>query len=54
MIEPFYLSEWRQAVPWIADYQVEQDLIICRVLVDLYERAYIRESLTFRGGTSYC
>jgi predicted nucleotidyltransferase component of viral defense system len=52
MIERFYLSEWRQVVPWIADYQVEQDLIISRALVDLYEREKIRENLIFRGGTS--
>ncbi len=52
MIERFYLSEWRQSVPWIADYQVEQDLIISRALINLHERKNIRENLIFRGGTS--
>ena len=52
MIEIFYLSEWRQHVPWIADYQVEQDLIISRALINLYEREKIRENLVFRGGTA--
>ena len=39
-------------MPWIADYQVEQDLIISRALINLYEREKIRENLVFRGGTA--
>jgi predicted nucleotidyltransferase component of viral defense system len=52
MIKLMHLSEWRQTVPWIADYQVEQDLIISRALVNLYERPKIKENLGFRGGTA--
>ncbi len=52
MIANFYLDEWRQQVPWIPLYQVEQDLIISRALVNLYEQPIIRESLVFRGGTA--
>lgn len=52
MIPDFCLTEWRQQVPWVEDYQVEQDLIISRALVSLYERPKIKESLVFRGGTA--
>jgi predicted nucleotidyltransferase component of viral defense system len=52
MIENFYLDEWRQQVPWIPLYQVEQDLIISRALVNLYEQPIVRKSLVFRGGTA--
>src|SRR6185295_11578849 len=52
MIPEYCLAEWRQQIPWIEDYQVEQDLIISRVLLDLYERPQIKKNLAFRGGTA--
>ncbi len=52
MIPDFCLTEWRQQVPWVEDYQVEQDLIICRALISLYERPIIKNNLVFRGGTA--
>jgi predicted nucleotidyltransferase component of viral defense system len=52
MIPEYCLTEWRQQVPWVEDYQVEQDLIISRALVSLYENKKIKESLIFRGGTA--
>lgn len=52
MIPHYCLAEWRQEVPWIEDYQVEQDLIISRALIDLYKNPKIRKNLAFRGGTA--
>jgi predicted nucleotidyltransferase component of viral defense system len=52
MIPDYSLAEWRQVVPWAEDYQVEQDLIISRALVDLYENSKIKNNLVFRGGTA--
>ena len=52
MIPEFCLTEWRQQVPWVEDYQVEQDLIISRALINLFEREKIKNSLVFRGGTA--
>ena len=52
MIPDFCLTEWRQQVPWVEDYQVEQDLIISRALVSLYEHPMIKDSFVFRGGTA--
>jgi predicted nucleotidyltransferase component of viral defense system len=52
MIPEYCLTEWRQQVPWVRDYQVEQDLIISRALVSLYENPKIKDNLVFRGGTA--
>ncbi|MCK4609068.1 MAG: nucleotidyl transferase AbiEii/AbiGii toxin family protein [Gammaproteobacteria bacterium] len=52
MIAQFYLDEWRQLqAPWLRLSQIEQDLIISRVLVNLYSNSKVRDSLIFRGGT---
>lgn len=39
-------------MPWIADAQVEQDLIISRALVEMFNQPKVAESLAFRGGTA--
>lgn len=52
MIPNYCLAEWRQEAPWVEDYQVEQDLIISRALIDLYKNPKIRSNLAFRGGTA--
>lgn len=44
--------EWRSFAPWISDAQVEQDLLICRVLISLFSNKLIAESVAFRGGTA--
>ena len=36
MIPRDYITEWRKEAPWIENFQVEQDLIISRALVDLF------------------
>ncbi len=52
MIPRDFVAEWRQRAPWPSDDQVEQDLIMTRVLVELYGHPAIREALAFRGGTA--
>ena len=52
MIPQAYITEWRNKVPWAENYQVEQDLIIERALVELYSDPFLRERLAFRGGTA--
>ncbi len=46
------ITAWRQQAPWINDHQVEQDLVISRALVALYQQPLVVESLAFRGGTA--
>jgi len=43
---------WRSVAPWLADSQVEQDLVISRVLVEVFSNTKLRENLAFRGGTA--
>jgi hypothetical protein len=43
---------WRTQAPWKTAAQVEQDLIICRALVELFSQETLRQQLVFRGGTA--
>jgi predicted nucleotidyltransferase component of viral defense system len=52
MIPKAMITEWRQFAPWITDEQVEQDLVLSRVLVELFSNQHFRENIAFRGGTS--
>ncbi len=58
MIPKAHIVAWRQFAPWISDVQVEQDLIICRALVAIFEHDILAKQLSFRGGTAlhklYC
>lgn len=50
MISGIFIEQWRKSVKWQTPAQVEQDLIISRALVDLYNDPHIKEALVFRGG----
>ncbi len=52
MIPEDFINDWRQSAPWARSAMVEQDLIISRALVDLYNNPQIKNSLAFRGGTA--
>lgn len=52
MIPQADIVGWRSIVPWTSDAQVEQDLIISRVLVDIFTHPVLRERVVFRGGTA--
>ncbi|MDE3017314.1 MAG: nucleotidyl transferase AbiEii/AbiGii toxin family protein [Pseudomonadota bacterium] len=52
MIPRDYITEWRASAPWIQDWQVEQDLVISRALVDIFTHPLLGKSLAFRGGTA--
>ena len=52
MIPRDFITEWRERAPWIADRQVEQDLVICRALIELFSRPLVAQHLAFRGGTA--
>jgi predicted nucleotidyltransferase component of viral defense system len=47
-----YITEWRAYAPWIQDFQVEQDLVISRALVEIFRHPLLAEALAFRGGTA--
>lgn len=52
MIPQAYITEWSQLVPWQTNEQVEQDLVICRALVEIFSDEWLTNSLAFRGGTA--
>lgn len=52
MIPKPYIAKWQEQAPWKQFYQVEQDLVISRVLVEIFSDEFLRENLAFRGGTA--
>ena len=52
MIAKPYIAKWQEHAPWKQFYQVEQDLVISRVLVEIFSDDFLRENLAFRGGTA--
>jgi predicted nucleotidyltransferase component of viral defense system len=52
MIPQAYITEWSDNVPWQTNEQVEQDLVICRALVEIFKDDFLAQSLAFRGGTA--
>jgi predicted nucleotidyltransferase component of viral defense system len=52
LIPQDFISEWKKAVPWSQNDQVEQDLIICRALVEIFSNPILADNLAFRGGTA--
>lgn len=52
MIPRDFILEWREQAPWPQDFQVEQDLIISRALVEIYSNPVLHDALAFRGGTA--
>lgn len=52
MIPDAYIKEWYAHAPWHEWGMVEQDLLISRMLVELFRDERIRGSLIFRGGTA--
>jgi predicted nucleotidyltransferase component of viral defense system len=52
MIPRMNIVAWGQTVPWAEQRQIEQDLIISRVLVELFNAPALKSQLRFRGGTA--
>ncbi|QPC88864.1 nucleotidyl transferase AbiEii/AbiGii toxin family protein (plasmid) [Mesorhizobium sp. NBSH29] len=52
MIPAQNIVAWGTVVPWADPRQVEQDLIISRAIVALFEDPFLRTAVRFRGGTA--
>lgn len=52
MIPDAYITEWQQYAPWKERSQIEQDLVLSRALVEIYDNKDLADSLAFRGGTA--
>ena len=51
MIPRAAITEWSRLAPWPAVDQVEQDLVLSRLIVELAGDPLLGEELVFRGGT---
>ena len=52
MIAERYITEWSERFTWTKNSFVEQDMVICRALVDIFSDPYLSNALAFRGGTA--
>jgi hypothetical protein len=50
MIPEAAITHWRRIVPWSQDSQIEQDLILSRALIELYQDPLVGGRLRLRGG----
>lgn len=53
MIQQAYITAWRAIAPWQDDAQVEQDLVLSRAVVTIFEHSELaRLVVALRGGTA--
>lgn len=51
MIPAANITAWRQHAPWPDDAQIEQDLILSRLMIEIANHPLLGPELAFRGGT---
>jgi len=52
MIPQTTIIEWREIAPWKTVGMIEQDLIISRAVVDIFNDSFLNTKVSFRGGTA--
>lgn len=52
MIPRANITAWRSTAPWPDNAQVEQDLVLSRALVEMFNRPALAGQAIFRGGTA--
>lgn len=52
MIPHANILAWSENAPWITDAQIEQDLVLSRILIEIFSDPFVRKELSFRGGTA--
>jgi len=45
------IRHWRAQVPWVEADQVEQDLVLSRMIIEIANHPLLSKELVFRGGT---
>ncbi|MGD0455476.1 MAG: nucleotidyl transferase AbiEii/AbiGii toxin family protein [Solirubrobacteraceae bacterium] len=51
MIPRPYITEWSAQAPWPSESQIEQDLILSRLIIEIASDELLANELAFRGGT---
>jgi predicted nucleotidyltransferase component of viral defense system len=46
-----YITHWSTGAPWPSELQIEQDLVLSRLIVDIANHELLGRELAFRGGT---
>lgn len=52
MIPHMHIIAWSNDAPWASLRQIEQDLIIIRSVIDIFNDDFLADELRFRGGTA--
>lgn len=52
MIPRANITAWRAQAPWPSNEQVEQDLVLSRALIDMFNNETVAKQIVFRGGTA--
>lgn len=52
MIRRSDILSWSHQAPWGEQWQVEQDLVISRAIIELFSDPLLADTLRFRGGTA--
>lgn len=53
MIPRAAVVAWGRSVPWPTEDQVEQDVVLSRVIIELADHPYLGEELVFRGALAH-
>lgn len=51
MIPAAFITDWANTVGWPTDEQIEQDLVLSRLIIEIANDDYLGTELVFRGGT---
>ena len=51
MIPQPFITQWSAEAPWPSESQIEQDLILSRLIIEIANDELLAQELAFRGGT---
>ncbi len=51
MITAEAFDQWRRVVPWTSPREVEQDLVLARLIAEVAQHPVVGGSLALKGGT---
>jgi predicted nucleotidyltransferase component of viral defense system len=52
MIPQAQIIQWQKNAPWSNSVQIEQDLILSRIIAEIFSVPLLADKLAFRGGTA--
>jgi hypothetical protein len=53
VIPDAYVTHWANGAPWPTRTQIEQDLLLSRLICEIANHPYLGDELIFRGGTCF-